>query len=563
MTLSNKSVLVVEDEPVVRKLLRRHLKDYTIFEASNGVEGYEAFLEHEPDVVITDLKMPKRDGLTLFKMIREHSPLTPVVVLSGVGKKADVIEILRLGAHNYLEKPIHNQGIVVHAVEKAFEMLNLEKANQNYQHNLEKIVAEKTAELRAELTARDKAEKELLRAQKEWEKTFDAIPDLIAIIDNDFRIIKSNKAMNDTLGIIPDNKKEFFCYKVIHGTDSPPSYCPHVKLLEDGCKHIVETCEEKLGGHFEFTVIPYFADDGQSLLGSVHIARNINDLKEMESDREKMQIERLHTQKLESVGQLAAGIAHEINTPVQFVSTNNDFLEESFGNIGGLIASYEKLLGAAKQDLVSDSLVVDVEASKETAEWEYLEEEIPAALRQSQEGLKRVASIVRAMKEFSHPGSKEKERRNLNDILQTTGIVARNEWKYVSELKMDLDENLPAVMCYSDDMGQVFLNVLINAAHAIEDRLGRNPVGDKGKITVTTGEVNGYAEVRIADTGKGMSPEILSKIFDPFYTTKKVGRGTGQGLAIAWNIITEKHKGEFKVESEAGEGTTFIIKVPL
>ncbi len=527
------------------------------------MEGYELFVAHKPEVVITDLKMPKRDGLTLFKMIREISPLTPIIVLSGVGKKSDVIEILRLGAHNYLEKPIYDKGIVLHAVKKAFELLKLEKINLNYQHNLEKIVAEKTAELREELDARDRAEKELLRAQKEWEKTFDAIPDLISIIDKDFRIIKSNRAMIEALGADLAEIGDNVCYKVIHNSDAPPPECPHSLLLKDGCKHSEELYEQRLGGHFAVTVIPYYEDDGNTLLGSVHIARNINDRKQIEKEREIMQVDRLHAQKLESVGQLASGIAHEINTPVQFVSANNDFLEESFGHLDKLIDSYEKLLEAVKTSSVTESLLNEVIILRDEADWEYLEEEIPRALRQSQEGLMRVASIVRAMKEFSHPGSKEKESRSLNDILQTTGIVARNEWKYVSELEMNLDENLPAVMCYSDDIGQVFLNILINAAHAIEDKLGRNPVGDKGKISISSGKIDGFAEIRIADTGIGMSNEIKSKIFDPFYTTKKVGRGTGQGLAIAWNIITEKHNGELKVESEAGAGTTFVVRLPL
>ncbi len=563
MEMPQRSVLVIEDDAVARKLLRKFLADFTVFEAADGVEGYDLFVEKKPDVVITDLKMPNRDGLTLFKMIREISPHTPVIVLSGVGKKSDVIEILRLGAHNYLEKPIHNREIVAHAVEKAFEMLNLEMANQHYQQNLEKIVAEKTAELRNELGARENAEKELLRAKKEWEKTFDAIPDLITIIDKDFNIIRSNKAMSDALGVVHGSVEGKTCCPIVHGSDKPVEHCPHRTLLKDGSKHTVELYEERLGGNLEVTVIPYYADDGKTLLGSMHIARNINDRKEMEIEREKMQVERLHTQKLESVGQLAAGIAHEINTPVQFVSTNIDFLEESFGQIVELIGSYEKLLEGVKQEKVTSELVEEAESLHEEADWEYLEEEVPSALRQSHEGLKRVASIVRAMKEFSHPGSKDKERRNLNDILHTTGIVARNEWKYVSELQMNLDKNLPPVMCYSDDIGQVFLNILINAAHAIEDKIGRNPVGEKGAITVSSANVDGFAEVRITDTGIGMSQEIINKIFDPFYTTKKVGRGTGQGLAIAWNIIADKHNGELKVESELGEGTTFIIRVPV
>lgn len=557
------SILIVEDDPVSMKLLARSLDRYTLYRAADGVEGYDTFVAHHPDIVVTDLNMPNRDGLTLFKMIRKVSPTTPVIILSGVGSKSDIVEMLRLGAINYLEKPIIDKEIVIHAVQKAFEMLHLEKANIAYQQNLELMVAEKTAELRAELQARDHAEKELLKAQKEWERTFDAIPDRIAIVDKNFTIQRANRAMAKLMNDDETLIHGCLCFKASHNAEQPHEKCPHALVMKDGEKHTVELYEERMGGNVEVTAIPYYDDDGTTLLGSVHIVRDINERKMMEVEREKMQIERLHTQKLESVGQLAAGIAHEINTPVQFVSTNNDFLEESFGQVNELMSAYDRLFSAARNGSVTPDLIQDVELHRDEADWEYLEKEIPQALKQSHEGLSRVASIVRAMKEFSHPGSRDKESRNLNDILETTGVVARNEWKYVAQLEMRLDENLPSVMCYSDDIGQVILNVIINAAHAIEDKLGRNPTGEKGRITITSATVGSFVEIRISDTGSGMSQEVAAKIFDPFFTTKKLGRGTGQGLSIAWNIITEKHNGELKVESDLGVGTTFIIRIPF
>jgi signal transduction histidine kinase len=352
------------------------------------------------------------------------------------------------------------------------------------------------------------------------------------------------------------------CYSKVHCTKSIHPTCPHAQLLRDGKKHTVEIFEERLGGHYEVTAVPYYGEDGTTLLGSVHISRNINERKMMELERDRMQVKFLHAQKLESVGRLASGIAHEINTPIQFVSSNNDFLEESFQELKELLDGYEALFQSMKKGELNAALVEKAESLREDVDWEYLAEEIPTALKQTKEGLTRVATIVRAMKEFSHPGSKEKELRNLNDIAKTTGIVARNEWKYVAELKMNLAEDLPNVMCFSDDIGQVFLNIIINAAHAIEDKLGRNPEGQKGIIALASKDGDGHVEVSISDTGIGMAKEMQRKVFDPFYTTKKVGRGTGQGLAIAWNIIVEKHGGELKVESEAGAGTTFIIRLP-
>jgi signal transduction histidine kinase len=167
------------------------------------------------------------------------------------------------------------------------------------------------------------------------------------------------------------------------------------------------------------------------------------------------------------------------------------------------------------------------------------------------------------MKEFSHPGSKEKVAINLNTIIQTPITVATNEWKYVAEIKTDLDPALPEVPCLSDEMGQVILNMVVNAAHAISDTLGANPEGKKGVITLSTRHDEGWVELRISDTGAGIPEAIRGRVFDPFFTTKKVGKGTGQGLAIVHDVITDKHQGTISFESEVGAGTTFIIRLPI
>ncbi len=195
-------------------------------------------------------------------------------------------------------------------------------------------------------------------------------------------------------------------------------------------------------------------------------------------------------------------------------------------------------------------------------DWDYLKEEIPRAIDQSIEGIQRVTSIVQAMKEFSHPGSKQKINADLNRIIETTITISRNEWKYVATLETDLDPELQSVPCLVDEMGQVILNLLINAAHAIENELGNNPEGKKGRICISTRQYDQYVEIRISDTGCGIPASIESKVFDPFFTTKEVGKGTGQGLTIAHDVITGKHNGTLVFETEPGAGTTFIIRLP-
>ena len=192
----------------------------------------------------------------------------------------------------------------------------------------------------------------------------------------------------------------------------------------------------------------------------------------------------------------------------------------------------------------------------------YLLEEIPAALDQSLEGLERISKIVRAMKEFSHPGEKDKKAADLNSIIKSTVIVATNEWKYIAELDTDLDPDLPPVLCFASEIGQVILNLIVNAAQSIEERV-KDEGMSKGRITVTSAKKGNEAIICVSDTGSGIAEDIQSKIFDPFFTTKDVGVGSGQGLSMAYSIVVKKHAGQIDVQSDEGQGATFTVKIPI
>lgn len=277
-------------------------------------------------------------------------------------------------------------------------------------------------------------------------------------------------------------------------------------------------------------------------------------------DNEKMELELRHAQKLEAVGSLAAGIAHEINTPIQFVSDNTHFLRDAFGAISGVVERYENI----REEIVKGSLngqsIDDAAAEREKVNWEYLREEIPKAIEQSIEGLGNVATIVRAMKDFSHVDHRGLAAADLNQAIQSTLIVARNELKYVADIECNYGK-LPPVVCSLGDLNQVFLNLLINAAHAIGDVV--KETGHRGQIGVRTKQEGSSVEVAISDTGTGIPEEIRGKVFDPFFTTKEVGKGTGQGLAIARSIVVNKHGGTLTFETEMGRGTTFYVRLPL
>jgi PAS domain S-box-containing protein len=276
------------------------------------------------------------------------------------------------------------------------------------------------------------------------------------------------------------------------------------------------------------------------------------------SEKLDMEQQLLRGQKLEAVGQLAAGIAHEINTPIQFVSDNIRFLKDSFGDIAGLINALNAMDNAAADGRIS---ATDLHKALQDADTDYLLAEIPKAVDQSLDGVGRVARIVRAMKDFSHPAT-ERTPLDINRAIASTATVASNEWKYVAQLQTDFDPDLPQVPVMPGDFNQVILNMIVNAAHAIGDVVGDGANG-RGTITLSTRRVDRWAEIRIADTGCGMTPEIAARIFDPFFTTKAVGKGTGQGLSITHNVVVDKHAGTIRVESTPGVGTTFIIRLPL
>ena len=280
------------------------------------------------------------------------------------------------------------------------------------------------------------------------------------------------------------------------------------------------------------------------------------------TERKILENQLAHAQKLEAIGQLAAGIAHEINTPTQYVGDNTRYLEDAFNDFLTVLNKYNELLTAVKDGNPTEDLVKEVEALVEEADIDYLSKDIPEAIAQTLQGVERVTKIVRSMKDFSHPGVKEKTAVDINQAIESTITVARNEWKYVAELKTTFDPSLPKVVCYIAEFNQVVLNLIINAVHAIADSL-EGVSHNKGKIDVSTCRDDGWVEIRISDNGKGIPKEVQPKIFDPFFTTKEVGKGTGQGLAISYNVIVDKHGGSLSFDTEEGKGTTFIIRIPI
>ena len=279
------------------------------------------------------------------------------------------------------------------------------------------------------------------------------------------------------------------------------------------------------------------------------------------TNRVQLEEQLRQAQKLESIGQLAAGIAHEINTPTQYVSDNTNFMNDGFKYYSKLIERCQLFFEKEKAD-IDDQEYMPLKLALEDPETEYLTNEIPLAINQSLDGLQRISTIVGAMKSFSHPSKGEMQLVDIIDAIETTVTVTRNEWRYIAEVTTTTDGIIPKILCSRDEFNQVILNIIVNAAHAIEEN-GMSASNILGTINIHVSLKNNSVVIKITDNGAGMSPEVKHRIFDPFYTTKTVGKGTGQGLSMAYSVIVERHQGTITAESEVGVGTSFFLELPI
>ena len=418
-----------------------------------------------------------------------------------------------------------------------------------------------------DITAQKVAELERLAMQNRYQVLFESASEAIMTSANGIFLDCNRAALK--MFRCPD-KQQFIASAV--ASFSPPNQPDGARSPAAAEQHIAHA-QAHGSAQFEWTyrrcngedfptdvsLTAFWLGDQQVLQATV---RDLTALKEVEKQKQMMEMQLRQSQKLESIGQLAAGIAHEINTPIQYVGDNARFFKDAFSSISSVLRSHAELVEAARRNAITPEMIEKNDALIVASDLSYLSIQIPQALQESLEGIERVTKIVRAMKEFSHPGGKDKSSADLNRAIESTIIVARNEWKYVADLTTDLEASLPFVPCLLGEFNQCMLNLIVNAAHAIGDVV-KNLPGTKGLITITTRRAGDFVEIRVADTGTGIPEAARSKIFEPFFTTKDVGRGTGQGLSIIYGCIVKHHGGTVRFETETNCGTTFILQLPI
>jgi PAS domain S-box-containing protein len=408
-----------------------------------------------------------------------------------------------------------------------------------------------------DITRHRKVENALRETNQQMENLISSLSSSLIVLDEKYRILRWTHSAQTLLGISAGEAGGKHIGKVAVAWDwgkvsesiekCRREICP---VYPDPISFIRRDGKE---GYLGVNISPV-CDPHRNVLGFILLCNDITERKIRENRLAQVS-------RMESIGRLAAGIAHEINTPIQYVNDNVNFLKSSTHSLLGLLDQYEHFTSLLKAGQVDAGNIAQMEAAIEEADLHFLEQEIPLSIEQASAGLARVAEIVRAMKEFSHPGARDKTHHDLNQALQNALAVARNEWKYVAEIEADYGPDIPKVLCYPGEINQVLLNIIVNAAQAIGSVIKEGE--SKGVIRITTTRSADWVEIRISDTGPGIPKEVQPRIFEPFFTTKEVGKGTGQGLAIAYDVVERKHGGTLAFESQVGKGTTFIIRLPI
>jgi signal transduction histidine kinase len=540
---SETNILLLDPDPTEVARVRALLPDrgahhFVVAHALSLDEAENLLEEQDFDAILLDLATPLGRSASVLKRMVDVAVNTPIIVLTQNEDEEAGVTAVKAGAQDFLVKSRINADVLRRVIRYSIDRVHFRDDVDG---------------LAKEIAHRQRIAEALSDSQNRMMAINDSLYEGVLVFDEGGHIALSNRAAERLLGddgklgsrsldqvlqLLRGDKPLDFTSGPLRGVISSGSGIQDddaVFLRHDGRPLAVA-----------YACSPLMEKEG--VQGAILSFRDISAFKHA-------QLEALQASKLASVGQLAAGIAHEINTPIQYIGDNLGFLSDAFRSLATLLERAEALL--ARQG--DAEAMRELAEAKEEADAEYLLANIPDATRQSLHGVSQVARIVLAMKEFSHPGEREKAEEDLNRAIENTLAVSRNEWKHSAKVETRLAPDLPRVMCLGGEMNQVFLNLVVNAAHAIADAKR----GADGRIVIATRRLDDMVEITVEDNGVGMSEEVKAQIFDPFFTTKKVGKGTGQGLAICRDVIVAKHGGRISVESTPGVGSRFSVMLPI
>jgi two-component system, NtrC family, sensor kinase len=565
------NILVVDDDRLTRAMLEKVITTTgnDAIMVNDGRQAWEYYRENVVPIVVTDWIMPEMDGLELCRRIRsaDMGHYTYIVILSGKGDKDDMVRMLEAGADDFIAKPFSAKELMAR-IATGERIIRLE----NQHKELLSVIAESRDKMRT---------------------VFDALSEEIVTLDKHLEIVSANFAfvsaralnMQDVIG----KPYDVFGSSLIGESGENLGTHAVAACFKVGRKsvHVVEVSDS--GGRMhvnELRCLPVSSNSGETIqvilvvrditeereknweiqdlnqkltLAIKQINQKNQTLEQTLQQLKESQFRVLQSEKMASIGQLAAGVAHEINNPTGYVSSNLKTLSDYQDGLLKVIPLYRQLVSGVKGGTFSGSGLTDLSAlvdriyeAEASEDIDFILNDMTSLISESREGTQRIKKIVNDLKEFSHPEADAKRETNLNDNIETTLNIVWNEIKYKAVVEKDFGD-IPLLLCYPQRLDQVFLNILINAAHAI---------AANGTIRIQTRHVSGRIEITISDNGCGIPEENLARIFDPFFTTKAVGKGTGLGLHLAYNIISD-HNGTIEVKSRVGEGTSFIIRLPV
>ena len=541
------TILVVDDSRINLKGVSRMLEGhFRVLTAESGPVALQiAAAEPRPDLILLDVMMPDMDGYEVIQRLQANEATRdiPVIFVTARVNDEDEQHGLSLGAADYITKPLR-PAILLARIRNHLKLKQAQDALRDYNTALESSVAERTATLSAVLDSADQ---------------------LIAMITHDGAIMAINRIGAQEFGSTPARLAGCNLFDLLPSEFGIPLADQIAEVMNTGRSNEIDAARDARIFHVTVYPVPgepprvvVYASDVTDKVAADAMLRNEREQlaaslahqRELNRKLEEAQNQLLQSEKMASLGQLAAGVAHELNNPIGFVRSNVSTLKGYLDSLFGIIQAYDQQAA----DTMPPEARAAVAAIKQREDFDFLHEDIFQLLAESQDGLTRVQDIVQNLKDFSRVGESGFGWADLHACLDSTLNIIWNELKYKCTVVKHYDETLPQVHCIASQLNQVFMNLLVNAGHAI---------AEKGEITITTRHgLDGMVEVAITDTGCGIAAEHLPHLFEPFFTTKPIGKGTGLGLSITYGIIG-KHKGSIDVSSEVGKGTTFTVRLPV